>query len=135
MTADPLTILYDGACPFCASYVRMARLRATVGQVELVDARSGDPRVGEALAAGLDLDEGMVVLWQGKRYHGVEAVHLLALLSGEGGLGNWVQRWLFGKPRRAALVYPWLVRGRRAWLRLAGRAPIAAGKKSVPSRE
>lgn len=103
--------------------------------MELVDARSGGPRVGEALAAGLDLDEGMVVLWQGRRFYGVEAVHLIALLSGEGGLGNRVQRWLFRAPRRAALICPWLVRGRRAWLRLVRRAPIGAQKKSVASRE
>ena len=32
-------ILYDGACPFCASYVRYARLKDRVGEVDLVDAR------------------------------------------------------------------------------------------------
>jgi len=130
MPAETLTIIYDGECPFCSSYVRMARLREAAGDVELVDARSDDPRVADALAAGLDLDDGMVVLWRGRRHYGADAVHLIALLSGEGGLGNRVQRWLFLSPRVAAALYPWLVRGRRAWLRLAGRAPIGGGKKS-----
>ena len=135
MGAESLTIIYDGECPFCASYVRMARLREAVGQVELVDARGPDPRVAEARAAGLDLDDGMVVLWQGRRHYGAEAVHLIALLSGEGGLGNRLQRRIFRSPRAAALLYPWLVRGRRLWLRLSGRTPIGAGRDFRSSRE
>ena len=129
MTRDTLTIIYDGECPFCSSYVRMARLRETVGRVDLVDARGSDPRVAEAQTAGLDLDEGMVVLWQGERHHGAGAVHLIAALSDEGGLGNRLQRRLFRSPRVAAALYPWLVRARRLWLRLAGRAPLAPAKK------
>ena len=128
MTADGLTIIYDGECPFCSSYVRMARLREAAGAVELVDAREGDPRVTEALDAGLDLDDGMVVLWRGERHYGDDAVHLIALLSGEGGLGNRLQRRVFRSRRAASALYPWLVRGRRLWLRLAGRAPIGSGK-------
>jgi predicted DCC family thiol-disulfide oxidoreductase YuxK len=129
MTADTLTIIYDGECPFCASYVQMARLREAVGAVELVDARGADPRVAEAQAAGLDLDDGMVVLWRGERHYGAEAVHLIALLSGEGGLGNRLQRRLFRSPRAAAALYPWLVRGRRLWLRATGHTPIDPAKK------
>ncbi|MEE4121112.1 MAG: DUF393 domain-containing protein [Paracoccaceae bacterium] len=128
MTADTLTIIYDGECPFCSSYVRMARLREAVGRVDLVDARSEDPRVAEAQGAGLDLDDGMVVVWRGERHHGAEAMHLIAVLSGAGGLGNRLQRRLFRSPRLAAALYPPLVRGRRLWLRLAGRRPIGAGK-------
>lgn len=131
MTAGTLTIIYDGECPFCASYVRMARLRETVGTVDLVDARSDDPRVAEAQADGLDLDDGMVVLWQGRRHYGAEAVRLIALLSGEGGVGNRLQRRLFRSPRVARALYPWLVRGRRLWLRLSGRARIGQGEKNL----
>jgi predicted DCC family thiol-disulfide oxidoreductase YuxK len=122
---DGITIIFDGHCPFCASYVSMMRLRETAGPVELVDARSNDPRVGEALSAGLDLDRGMVVIWQDGTYFGEDAVHLLAVLSGPRGLSNRLQRALFGTPRRAATIYPVLARGRRLCLRLSGRRPIA----------
>ena len=129
MPEKPLVIIYDGDCPFCTAYVTLVRLRETVGAVELVNARSGDPRVATLLAEGVDLDEGMAVLWQGRRHVGAEAVHLLALLSGQGGGLNRLQRRLFRNPRAARRIYPWLVRGRRLWLRLAGRRPIAAEKK------
>ncbi|MFA8384193.1 MAG: DCC1-like thiol-disulfide oxidoreductase family protein [Pelagibaca sp.] len=130
-----VTILYDGQCPFCTSYVSMMRLRETVGPVELVDARSKDPRVANAVSAGLDLDEGMVVIWDGRQFHGTDSVHLLATLSAPGGLLNNLQRRLFASPRRASVIYPALARGRRLFLRVAGRKPIATARKFPLSEE
>jgi predicted DCC family thiol-disulfide oxidoreductase YuxK len=135
MTERGLTIIYDGQCPFCSSYVSLLRLRDSVGRVELVDARSDDPRVAGVAAAGLDLDAGMVVLWGGRRFHGREAVHLLATLSAAGGIFNSLQRRMFGAPRRAALIYPMLAAGRRLFLRLTGRPTIAEGARAAPSAE
>lgn len=132
---DSITIIYDGQCPFCSSYVSMMRLRETAGQVELVDARSTDPRVAEAVSAGLDLDRGMVVIWQDRTYFGEDAVHLLAVLSGPRGISNRLQRALFGTPRRAARVYPVLARGRRLFLRLSGRRSIGEMRESAALRE
>ena len=133
MTGPGITVIYDGDCPFCTSYVSMMRLRDVVGEVELVDARGGDARVQDARRAGYDLDSGMVVLWQGKVFFGDGAVHLLATLSGDGGgLFNRVQRAVFASPRRAAWFYPVLVAGRRLFLRLAGRAPIGSVAQKDP---
>jgi predicted DCC family thiol-disulfide oxidoreductase YuxK len=127
MTEAGITVIYDGDCPFCASYVSMMRLRETVGRVDLVNARDDDPRVREVQAAGYDLDEGMVVLWRGEVHFGDGAVHLLATLSGESkGLFNRVQRSVFRDRQRAARVYPVLAAGRRLFLRLVGRAPLGA---------
>ena len=52
-------IIYDGQCVFCSNYVRFMRLRDTVGHVELIDARTQDPRIGEYWSQGYDLNEGM----------------------------------------------------------------------------
>lgn len=121
-----ISVIYDGECPFCASYVSMMRLRQAVGPVDLVDARSGDPRVREVVRAGHDLDAGMVVLWQDEIFYGDRAVHLLATLSSEGGGPfNRLQRAVFANPRRAARLYPVLAFGRRLFLRLIGRQTIA----------
>lgn len=111
----------------------MVRLRQAVGAVDLIDARSNDPRVQEARRRGYDLDEGMVVIWEGRPYLGGDAVHLIAMLSAQGGVSNGVERRLFRSRRLTARLYPLLARGRRAWLRLVGRPPIgAAEKKSAP---
>lgn len=126
MTKDGITVIYDGQCPFCASYVAMMRLRATVGAVELVDARGNDLRVQDVQKAGYDLDAGMVVLWQDEVFFGDSAVHLLATLSSErGSIFNRVQRRMFATPHRARRLYPILAAGRRLFLGLIGRRSIA----------
>lgn len=137
MTGPGITVIYDGDCPFCTSYVSMMRLREAVGEVELVDARGNDPRVRDVRRAGHDLDAGMVVLWQDRVFFGDGAVHLLAMLSQDGGgLFNRMQRAVFASPRRAAWFYPVLVAGRRLFLRLAGRAPIGpVARKDPDARE
>jgi len=137
MTGQGVTVIYDGECPFCASYVAMMRLRDAVGHVELVDARGDDPRVNAFQRAGYDLDEGMIVVWRGETFHADGAVHLLATLSAQnGGVFNRIQRTAFASPRRAARLYPVLAAGRRLFLRLAGRMPIGrVGQKNPPDAE
>lgn len=127
---DPaaLTIVYDGECPFCTSYIRLVRLRETAGQVELVDARQPHPILDEIRARGLDLDEGMVVRIDGEYLYGPAAMTALSLLSTRAGVFNRAMRAIFRKPDRAAALYPLLVRGRNATLRVLGRKPIGEGR-------
>ena len=96
--SEALEIYYDGDCPFCAAYTRMLRLRATVGRVELIDARGDDPRLAELRALGVDFNQGMAVRHGGRLWLGAEAMGLLAVLSEEGGILRAVMR----SPRRAA---------------------------------
>ncbi len=118
-------IIYDGECPVCTRYVRMARLREAAGEVTLVNARERDhPRVAEVRARGLDLNEGMVVLLDGQMHYGSDAMVVLSALSTRSGLFNRMMRVAFASPRRARWLYPVLVRGRLLLLRLLGRRPI-----------
>lgn len=126
-TPEPgLTVVYDGECPFCVAYVRMTRLRAAAGRVELVNARTPHPVVDEARAAGLDLDVGMVVKAGGQLYHGDAAMTLLAGLTTPSGLFNRVTAWAFRNPARARLIYPPMVAGRNLTLRILGRRKLSA---------
>lgn len=118
-------VIYDGECIFCQNYVRMLRLRDSVGPVELVDARSGDPRVQAIAAQGFDLDHGMIFSYRERIYHGSDAVHALALLASPSSLFNRMNALLFSRPAIARLSYPWLKAGRRATLWLRGRKLIA----------
>lgn len=117
-------VIYDGDCPLCASYVAMSRLRESVGEVELVNARETHPVIDEARAAGMALNDGMVVKLDGQLYHGAEAMMLLTALSTRSGLFNRLMRGWFASPGRARFTYPWLVRGRLILLKLLGRKPI-----------
>ena len=123
--APELLVIYDGQCPFCANYVRLYRLRQLVGKVTLVDARGDHPAVAEVRRAGLNLDNGMAVRWQGRLYYGAEALHVLALLGSEDGVFNRLNRWLFRRPKLGQRIYPAMVAGRKLTLRLLGRKLIA----------
>lgn len=117
-------LLYDGECPFCSAYVRMVRLRESVGAVRMVDARDGGPELEEARAEGLDIDEGMTLKLNGALHHGDDCIHRLALLTTPSGAFNRLNAWVFKSRRRSEWLYPVLKGGRRAALRLLGRRPI-----------
>jgi predicted DCC family thiol-disulfide oxidoreductase YuxK len=125
-------IVYDGDCVFCQSYVRFMRLRQTVGPVELLDARSGDPRVASFQRQGYDLNEGMLFVFEDRVYHGEEAVNLLAILSSSSSLFGWLNRAILSNRTAAWLIYPMLKLGRRITLRLRGRSLIPADLERPP---
>jgi predicted DCC family thiol-disulfide oxidoreductase YuxK len=118
-------VVYDGECPFCSRYVALLRMRESLGRVVLVDARKGGPLVEEMKAAGLDLDQGMVLKMDGRLYHGDECIHRLALLSTPSGLFNRLNGLIFSSPTASRLLYPVLRTGRNAVLRLLGRKKLA----------
>ena len=60
-------IVYDGECPFCSQYVKMLRIRESVGTVRLIDARSSDETA--IFARGkYDMDQGMAARIGGEWY-------------------------------------------------------------------
>ncbi|WP_371731845.1 DCC1-like thiol-disulfide oxidoreductase family protein [Ruegeria sp. HKCCA6707] len=123
---DETVLIYDGDCPFCSRYVAMVRLKEAIGPVNLVDARNGGDVVEQILAKGLDLDDGMVLLFNGDYYHGAECIHRLALLSTRSGLFNRLNALVFRSPTMSRVLYPVLRFGRNTVLRLLGRQKISA---------
>jgi predicted DCC family thiol-disulfide oxidoreductase YuxK len=124
VSEEDLVLVYDGECPVCSSYVRYVRLKETVGQVRLVNARDGGPWVARVRSAGMDLDEGMVLLYGGRLYHGPDCIHMLALLSSQSGLFNRINSVIFRSARLSSLLYPAMRCGRNLLLRLLGRKPL-----------
>jgi predicted DCC family thiol-disulfide oxidoreductase YuxK len=117
-------LVYDGECPVCSAYVRVSRLRESVGSVKLINARDGGPVVAQIVAAGLDLDEGMVLWYGGRFYHGADCIHMMAALSSASGFLNRLNASLFRSPRVARALYPTLRFGRNTLLRILGRTPL-----------
>ena len=121
---SPSLIVYDGECIYCQNYVRFVRLREAIGPVELLDARSDDPRVTRYWRDGYDLNEGMLFVYRDTVYHGADAVHMLASLSSESGVLNRLNARVFSSKRAAGLLYPFLKLGRRLTLMVRGRTLI-----------
>lgn len=117
-------IVYDGDCPFCSRYVQLVRLRKSLGDVELINAREGGPIVDEVVAKGFDLDEGMILKMDGRFYHGDECIHRLALLSTPSDAFNRLNHLVFRSRTASRLLYPVLRTGRNTVLRLLGRTRL-----------
>jgi predicted DCC family thiol-disulfide oxidoreductase YuxK len=122
---DELTLIYDGKCPVCTAYSCGVDVdSASASSVRIVDARGDDAMIKLATATGLDFDEGMVVSYRGKFYHGADALHVLATLAPAKGIWNRINRFLFGSRAVSRFLYPMLRSGRNLLLRLLGRKKI-----------
>ena len=113
-------IIYDGECVYCSRYAEFVRLRTVVGKVELISARSNHPLVKKLQKDGIDFDEGMVVLFGDKVFHGVDAFHFLSFVASP---AHWFNKliWSLAKVRFfSGSIYPVLKFGRLVTLRLRG---------------
>src|SRR5882724_9972083 len=89
---EDLWLVYDDECQVCRTYCKFARIRDTVGRLHLVDARKPGDLMDEITAAGLDIDQGMVLKFRQVMYYGPDAIHMLSLLSTRSG---WFNRLCF----------------------------------------
>ncbi|MBA2239575.1 MAG: DUF393 domain-containing protein [Lysobacter sp.] len=105
-------LVYDGQCPVCKTYVGHARISEAVGRLHLVDARQPGALMDEITAAGLDIDQGMVLKIDGVLYYGPAAIRMLTLLSTPSGLFNRLSYLFFAGTGRARFFY-WLGKGLR----------------------
>lgn len=117
-------LLYDGDCPVCSNYVAFVKFKESVGEIEVLDCRESLDIVESAREAGYELNDGMIIIIAGKLYYGKEAVHQMALLSGEKGIFNRFQSLLFRFKFVATALYPLMVFGRKCLLVLLGRSRI-----------
>lgn len=105
---DKVWLVYDKECPACDQYCRIVRLRRSVGQLQLINARDEHPIMDEITAAGLDIDEGMVVKTGDQIYYGADAIHVLALMSSRSGFFNRFNYWVFRSATFSRVLYPLL---------------------------
>lgn len=119
-----LEVIYDGECPFCASYVDYCRLKEAFPNAVLTNARGVPDRIAAYRAEGMDINKGMIVVYGDAVYFGDKAMGMLARISRSGvGLQS-ILRFLFRWPAVSVPVYAILRTGRNLTLRLMGRKLI-----------
>jgi len=119
-------LVYDGECPFCSEYTQLLNIKDKVGDLILVNARSGGEIVDRVKAVPFDLDQGMVFIYGDSYYYGSEALHILSLLSVQKGVFGRVNKVLFSSPLMARICYPILRAGRNFTLRLLGVSKLSS---------
>jgi predicted DCC family thiol-disulfide oxidoreductase YuxK len=119
-----ILLVYDGECPLCNAYCKVARIRESLGTLKLIDARESSDVRDEMTAKGLDIDQGMALKVGDSLYYGSDAIFTLSLMSSRLGVFNRFNYWLFGSQRRAHLLYPLLRSCRNLLLKLLRRSKI-----------
>lgn len=123
--SKPNILVYDGDCPFCSRYVKLLRLKESIGPVELINARTDHTVVRRLIASGYDLDEGIVLIQGDDIYFGDQCMTRLAVLSTPIGVFNRLNAAILSSPRISAFAYPILKAGRRIVLRILGRERLS----------
>jgi len=106
LSKQTLYLIYDGDCILCSNTAQAMKIKKSVGQIELINARETNPLVKEALDKGYDLNEGIVVKYNGQYFYGADAVHFLALIGSDSDLFNRINASLFKYKWISRLFYP-----------------------------
>jgi len=117
-------LIYDQECPICRAYSRAVRIRRSVGELQLINAREDSTVMRELTALGLDLDQGMVLKLDNSIYYGADAVHMLSLLSSRSNLFNKLNYHMFKSQTLSKWLYPVLRFGRNTLLKLLRKPKI-----------
>ena len=119
-----ILLVYDKECPACDYYCRLAKIRETVGGLKLVDAREPGSTMMAITAAGLDIDQGMILIIGNEMYYGSDAIHMLAMLSTGTGIFNRFSYHVFRSKRVSRALYPIFRSSRNLLLKILRKTKI-----------
>lgn len=102
---EKVWLVYDGECPICKTYCKYIRIRAAVGDLQLIDARQPGKLMDEITRLGLDIDQGMVLKFKDVFYYGPDAIHMITLLSTPLGFFNRINYYVFSTRVGAKIFY------------------------------
>jgi len=124
MNRPEILLVYDKECPACDAYCQIVKIRETVGDLQLIDAREKSEVLDEITELGLDIDQGMVLKMGDQLYYGSDAIHALALISSHSGLLNRINYWIFKSKSVSSWLYPILRLFRNLLLKMLGKTKI-----------
>ena len=113
-------LIYDGECPICRPSANALKIKKAAGTLHLVNARESHPILEEIKQAGLNLDDGMVVKFKDRLYHGADAQYILAMIGTNVDWFNRMNVLFFHSKLIATLVYPILRFIRNTILKING---------------
>lgn len=124
MNRPEIFLVYDRECPACNAYCQVIRIRDSVGDLRIIDARDKCSILDEITAKGLDIDQGMVLKMGDQLYYGSDAIHALALISSRSGIFNRFNYWMFKSETISSWLYPVFRFFRNLLLKLLGKTRI-----------
>lgn len=132
--APAVQLVYDRECPFCEFYCQSVRIRESIGNLKIVDAREDSEIMRRITSNGLDIDQGMVLQVGEQLFYDADAIHALALMSSRSGSFNRLNYWIFRSAALSGLIYPVLRLLRHLALKLMRKTKINNLSKPGNSR-
>jgi predicted DCC family thiol-disulfide oxidoreductase YuxK len=124
MQREQILLVYDRECPACNAYCQVVKIRESVGDLRIVDARKNSEVMNEITAQGLDIDQGMVLKMGEQLYYGADAIHTLALIGSRSGILNRLNYWMFKSKIISRVFYPLLRASRNLLLKILKKTKI-----------
>ena len=124
MQREEILLVFDRECPACNAYCQVVRIRESVGDLRIVDARENSEVMNEINAQGLDIDQGMVLKMGEQLYYGSDAIHTLALIGSRSGIFNRFNYWMFKSKTVSKILYPLLRFSRNLLLKTLRKTKI-----------
>ena len=106
MSRPEILLVYDRECPACNTYCQIIKIRETIGDLRIIDARKESKILTEITKSGLDIDQGMVLKMENRLYYGSDAIHALALVNSRSDLPNHINYWVFKSKSVSSWLYP-----------------------------
>jgi predicted DCC family thiol-disulfide oxidoreductase YuxK len=124
MAREEILLVYDRQCPACNAYCQVVRIRESVGDLRIVDARENSEVMNEITAQGLDIDQGLVLKMGDHLYYGSDAINTLVLIGSRSGMFNRFNYWIFKSKTTSSIFYPFLRFSRNLLLKILGKNKI-----------
>ncbi|HHT9905839.1 TPA: DCC1-like thiol-disulfide oxidoreductase family protein, partial [Legionella pneumophila] len=70
-------LIYDGDCILCKNSAQAMKIKKSIGNLEIINARELHPLVKEAMKKGYDLNKGILVKYNHQYFYGAAAVNFL----------------------------------------------------------
>ena len=114
--------IFDGECPFCNHFAQLLELKSNLQEVEILDGRKNLPLLTELYNKGYDLNKGAILINNKKIMQGSDSINWICSQIKEPSDSLLeVLRIIFTSNKRANLLFPFLIWGRRLLLTLKGK--------------
>ncbi|MEO6422327.1 MAG: DCC1-like thiol-disulfide oxidoreductase family protein [Candidatus Nitrotoga sp.] len=124
MKRQEILLVYDRECPACNAYCQIVKIRESVGDLRIINARENSEVLHQITSEGLDIDQGMVLKIGDQLYYGSDAIHTLALIGSRSGIFNRINYWIFKSKTISSILYPVLRFFRNLLLKILGKSKI-----------
>ena len=121
---DAISIIYDDGCPVCSYYISISRIEEKFGKVNLIKARNNEKILDYLKLVNIDVNEGMIVVFDKKIYFGPDAVNIMSILGKKDSFINSIIINVFQYRIVSQIFYPLLKLGRRLLLFILGKKLI-----------